>query len=180
MKKKIILVCLIILIIFVFFLILPLVEFKKDGKLYFIKYKEDFSYFESYTCYGESVSYDEKRDISITNIDIKKKFFFYVYNLEYEDGNLCDSEYILEESYIDNFINNAEIIDNYLNIDIKSLIEGKTAIVGNTRYTGNDYTQGIYYNLDGKYQELYVFYVDDLLVIQVGSFDDGARFISYK
>ena len=56
----------------------------------------------------------------------------------------------------------------------------KTAIVGNKRYFGDDYNNSIDYVLDGKYETLYVFYVDDLLVIQVGFSDEGPKFIAYK
>ena len=83
-------------------------------------------------------------------------------------------------SLIENFIKNAKICENDKNIDIASLIEGKEVIVGNTRYTGNDYTTVIFYELDGRYEEMYVFIVDDLLVIQVGSPDELPKFIAYK
>ena len=176
MKKILIIIGIIVLI----FIILPFIEIKKDNKLIFVKYKEDFSYFEENTCYHESISYNKKKDISITDIDIKKYFIFYVYNLEYKDGNLCDTEYLLEESYIKDFIDNAIITYNSHDIDIKSLIKGKTAIVSNTRYLGNDYSVSITYKLNGKEEEMYVFYDDDLLIIQVGSPDESTKFIAYK
>ena len=59
-------------------------------------------------------------------------------------------------------------------------VKGKKAIIKNKRYTGNEYDKGIFYQLDGKYEELYVFYVDDLLVIQVGSPDELPKFIAYE
>ena len=34
--------------------------------------------------------------------------------------------------------------------------------------------------INGKYETMYTFYVDDLLVIQVGLRDEGAKFIAYK
>ena len=39
-------------------------------------------------------------------------------------------------------------------------IEGKKAIVGNTRYIGNDYEAFINYKLDGKEEIMYIFYQD--------------------
>jgi hypothetical protein len=36
------------------------------------------------------------------------------------------------------------------------------------------------YKLDDKYEELYVFYLDDLLVIQVGNTDEGPKYIAYE
>ena len=66
------------------------------------------------------------------------------------------------------------------NVNISKLIEGKHAIVGNKRYSGNDYETFIEYKLDGKYQTMYIFYIEDLLVIQVGLSDEGPKFIAYK
>ena len=146
----------------------------------FISYSDDISKYEDYTCYHESISYLEKKDISIKKFNIKKFLIFYLFSLEYEKGNLCDNEYLLEESYIENFIENAQIMDNSNNINIEKLIESKTAIVGNTRYLGNDYETYINYKLDGKEEIMYIFYKDDLLVIQIGYPDETTKFIAYK
>jgi hypothetical protein len=100
--------------------------------------------------------------------------------MKYVSGDVRETEFILEEAYIKSFLQNAEITENINNIDLAALIEGKKAIVGNTRYVGNDYENGIFYKLDGRYEEMYVFYKDDLLIIQVGSPDELPRFIAYK
>jgi len=180
MKNTIIILISVILVIISLFFILPFIEIKKGNKLIYISYNDDISKYETYTCYNESVSYNEKKDISITNFDIKKYFIFYIFTLEYEEGNLCDTEWQVEEEYITNFIENAEIIENLNNIDVKSLIEGKEAIVSNTRYLGNDYETFIDYKLDGRYNVMYVFYKDDLLILQVGYPDETTKFIAYK
>ena len=57
---------------------------------------------------------------------------------------------------------------------------GKTAIISNKRYTGNDYNNAIYYTLGGKDGEMYIFEKDELLIIQVGSPDELPKFIAYK
>ena len=100
--------------------------------------------------------------------------------LNYKKGNICASEYLLEEDYINDFLDRAVINENVNNIDVSNLIEGKSAIVSNKKYFGNDYSNGIWYQLDGKEEVMYIFYVDDLLVIQVGYSDEGAKFIAYK
>ena len=100
--------------------------------------------------------------------------------MEYIEGNFCDTQFMLEESYIEDFIERAKIKENEANLDIAKLIEGKKAIVKNKRYTGNEYDKGIWYELDGKHEEMYVFYVDDLLIIQVGSPDELPKFIAYE
>lgn len=181
MKKSIIIIIFIILLFIIsLLLMLPYIKITVDNKILYINYDGDISEFDKNHCYNESVAYNAERDISITSFKIEKHFIFYLITLDYENGNLCDSEYILEEEYINNFINNAIIEDNDKHIDVASLIEGKTAIVGNTRYLGNDYTNAIYYVLDGRYDVMYIFYKDDLLIFQVGSPDESSRFIAYR
>ena len=67
-----------------------------------------------------------------------------------------------------------------VSVDFNKLVTDKEAIVGNTRYIGNDYETSISYILKDKHEILYIFYVDDLLVIQVGLSDEGPKFIAYK
>lgn len=181
MKKKVlVIVSVIVLMIIITLLVLPKIVIYGENKVTFISYNDDFSRFDQNHCYDESYAYYEDLDISIYNFDVEKKLFLYFITLEYEEGNVCETEYLLEESYIQNYIENAIIEENEQNIDIAALIEGKEAIVGNTRYSGNEYRDAIYYILDGKYEEMYIFYVDDLLVIQVGNSDEGPKFIAYK
>ena len=181
MKKKIWIPIVIILVIIGFFLIIyPTVEIQTDKKLIAFRYTEDITEFETEISYNENYTYYADRDITIKNFDFKKFLFFHVISMEYEEGNFCDTQFVLEEDYIRDFLERAEIEENVNNLDIAKLIEGKEAIVGNTRYLGNDYENGIFYVLDGKYEELYVFYVDDLLVIQVGSPDESPKYIAYR
>lgn len=179
MKKKnfLIIFCFVILI---FFFVYPFILIDTGKSLIKFGYTGDVSEFENYPCYGENYFYYEDKDISIHNFDFKKFLFFNMIVMEYQDGNVCETEYLLEESYINNFLENADIQLNENNIDLGKLIKGKTAIVGNKRYFGDDYNNSIDYVLDGKYETLYVFYVDDLLVIQVGFSDEGPKFIAYK
>ena len=180
-NKKYIIIGSIVGFILLFFMIVPFIKYKDNNTITYIAYKDhSFKYDEDILCYNESYFYNKDMDISISHVEVKKYLFFYLTTIHFKDGNVCDYEYYLEESYINNFINNAEIIENNNNLDISKLIEGSRAIVSNKLYIGNDYLSDIWYKLDGKYGELYVFYVDDLLVIQVGSRDDGAKFIAYE
>lgn len=176
MKRIIFLILFILLIL----LILPIIKIDNGNKITFISYSDNINKYETYTCYHESVSYNEEKDISIKSFNVKKYFIFYLFTLEYEKGNLCDKEWQLEEEYIEDFINNAEILYNPKNIDIKSLIKDKTAIVGNTRYLGNDYETFIDFKLNDKYEVMYLFYKEALLIIQVGYPDETTKFIAYK
>lgn len=169
------------IIIMVGFLVLfPMVELDDGKKIIKFSYSDDISEFEVNSCYNESYFYNEKRDISIYDFEFKKLLFFHAIVLNYEAGNVCDTEYVLEEKYINNFLANAIIEENNNNIDLAELIDGKTAIVGNIKYFGNDYLNSIDYILDGKHEKLYVFYVDDLFVIQVGLSDEGSKYIAYR
>ena len=180
MKKKVIIIVSVIFILSLFLVLLPLVKIDKNNTIKYIAFSDDISEYDEITCYDDGMSYYKKKDITIKEIDIEKKLFFYVLTLKYEKGNLCDSEFILEESYIENFLENAKIISNENNIDLNNLIKDKKVIIKNKRYSGNDYDTFIEYKLDGKYQIMYIFYVDDLLVIQIGHSDEGPKFIAYK
>ena len=181
MKKKGILIIIISLIILGLFLIIyPHIEIQTKNKLIAFRYNDYIDEFEDELSYGEIYAYYSKRDISVRNYEFKKFWFFHVITMDYIEGNFCDTQFMLEESYIQDFIERAEIEDNPSNINIAELIKGKTAIVGNKKYKGNDYETAIFYQLDGKYEEMYVFYKDNLLVIQVGSPDELPKFIAYK
>ena len=160
--------------------IYPNIEIDTGEKLIVFNYDGDFSKYDDNHSYNERYAYYEKYDISIRTFDVSNFLFFHIISMEYVKGDIRQTEFILEESYIEHFLKDAKIKENEKNLDIAKLIEGKEAIVSNTRYTGNDYDYSICYKLDGEYEELWVFYVDDLLVIQVGSPDECPRFIAYK
>jgi hypothetical protein len=180
MKKKLLISIIIILFILILLLIFLNVEFKKGNKLIMFSYNNDISEFEQNSCYDDSYFYNSKRNISVYGVDIKKYFVFYVITLDYKNGNICDKEFLLKEEYIHNFIDNATIKDNDNKINLRELIKNKRPIIGNKRYSGNNYENIVEYILDGKHEIMYVFYVDNLLVIQVGNTDEGPKFIAYK
>ena len=180
LKKKIIIGLAVLAAVAVCLIIYPTVEFQHNGKLVRLSYSDDLSEYEENASYDETFFYYKKRDISIKTFDIKKFLCFYVITMEYEKGNLADTQFLLEEDYIENFLKNAEITENPENIDLAKLIEGKTAIVKSKRYLGNDYETAIYYKLDGRHEVMYIFYTDDLLVLQIGHSDEGPKFIAYK
>ena len=181
MKKKLLITFgIIIVIIGLGLFIYPMIEFYKGDKLYVLTYKEDWSEWEENMCYGENYSYNEERNNSTYGWEFKNFLFFKWFELDYKKGNVCDTEYYLEEEYIDRIIKEAEIEYNDDNIDLAELIKGRKAIEGNKRYSGNEYNLSMTYKLDDKYEELYVFYLDDLLVIQVGCSDEGPKYIAYE
>lgn len=161
-------------------LIYPNIEFRKDGRLYVCRFSGDFSEFEENASYNELYFYNEKRDISLHHFDVKNFLCFYVLSFDYVAGDFRQTQFVLEEGYITHWLEAARIEENPENIDLAALIEGKTAVVGNTRYPGNEYDKGITYELDGKWEELYVYECDGMTVIQVGSPDELPKFIAYR
>ena len=148
--------------------------------LYVCQFSDDFSEFEENASYNELYFYNEQRDISIKTFDVKNFLCFYLLEMAYVEGDFRQTQFRLEEDYITNFLENAQIEENTANIDLAALLEGKTAVVGNTRYPGNDYETAITYKLDGKWETLYVFESEGLTVIQVGHSDELPKFIAYR
>ena len=180
MKKLLKIVVVPFFIIAAALIVYPNIVIDTGKELIACNYTGDFSEYDINHSYNEVYCYNEKYDVSIRTFDVDNFLCFYTIRMEYVEGDVRETEFVLEESYIDNFLNNAKITENINNVDLAKLIEDKTAVVSNTRYTGNDYENGIFYELDGKEEEMYIFYVDDLLVIQVGSSDELPRFIAYK
>ena len=175
------------LIIVVFIVIYPSIEFNKDGYLYLMSYGKDFEYSEDFKeldqemCYDESYSYNKKRNISISSWDYDGFLFFKWFKVKYKKGNVCKTEFILDESYIKNFIENAEIKKGSDSVDLEELIKGREAIISNTRYPWNDEYKYISYILNGKEQEMFIFINEEgLIIIQVGLSDEGPKYIAYK
>ena len=179
-KKTILTSVILIVIITVFLIVYPMIRIDSGERLIVFNYNGDYSKYDVNHSYGELYCYNEEFDVSIKSFEVKRFLFFYSVSMEYIEGDFRETQFVLEEEYINDFLKNAKIIENESSIDISSLIKGKNVIVGNTRYTGNDYTDCILYKLHDKYEEMFVFTVDDLLIIQVGSPDELPKFIAYK
>lgn len=178
-KLTIFVVCIVLLSLH---LIIPWLEFDYNNKIYMFSHTDMYYEFEDEYCYSENVAYDEEKQISVTGWDFKKvPFGFYMFIYEYEKGNLCEKEYVLEESYIKHFLEDAKIDKDSDDVDLKELIKGKKAIVSNTRYPWNDDYKWIGYELDGKHEEMFISTNEDgLLIIQVGASDEGPKYIAYE
>ena len=179
MKKKRIVVT-VVLVFALFLIVYPLIELDTGTKLIRCSYTGDFSEYEKNQSYHELYCYYEKKDVSIRSFDVKNFLFFHTITMEYIKGDFRETQFLLPEAYVEKFLKEAKIIENPKNIQLAALIQGKEAIVGNKRYLGNDYENVIFYKLDGKYEEMYVFYIDELLVVQVGSPDELPKYIAYK
>ena len=169
-----------VLIIGLIVLIYPNIEFKRDGKLYVCSLTDDFSEFEENLSYNELYFYNERHDISLKNFRVNNFLCFYIFTFDYVEGDVRETQFVLEEEFIDYWLKNAEIKENESNIDIAQIIENKTAIVSNKRYLGNEYNKSITYVLDGEWETLYVFESEELTIIQVGSPDESPKYIAYR
>ena len=177
----------IISIIIILLMIYPCIEYRNNNHIYMFSYandyidSKDFQNLEDEMCYDESYAYNKKRDISVSNYEYKKILFFKYLKLKYQEGNICDKEFILEESYIEKFIKTATIIENNNNVNLKELIKDKTPILKNKRYELNEKHDYIEYKLDGKNMSMYIFTNEEnILIIQVGLGDEGPKYIAYK
>ena len=168
------------IILGVFIIAYPFIKIDTGNKLIICNFDGDFSEYDINHSYNEIYCYNEERDISIKNFEVNNFLFFYTVSMDYIKGDFRKMQFVLPESYIEDFLNNAEIIENENNIQLASLIEGKTAVISDKKYSGNDYTNMIFYKLNGKEEEMSIFTVGDLLVIQVGSPDELPKFIAYK
>ena len=182
MKKLLKILIPVVILVAVFFAIYPTIEFEKDGQFIALRYNADISEFETDISPDERYTYYGERDISIKQFDFKKFLCFWAIIMDYEEGNLIETQYMLEEAYVVDFIANAEILENENNADVAALIEGKTAIVSGAVYSPvyYDEIQHIIYKLHGEENVMLIYQVDDLLVIQVGHSDEGPRYIAYQ
>lgn len=177
----------VLIIILALIIIYPSIEFYIGDNLYLMTYgkdwdkSEDLDELEQELCYDESYSYNVKRDISISGWEYEGFLFFKWFKVKYKEGNVCATEYLLEESYIKKFLEKAKIESNEENVDLAKLIENKTAVVGNTRYNWDETAKYIGYTLDGKYMDMYIWINEEgFVIVQVGLSDEGPKYIAYK
>lgn len=188
MKIKVILILGVVLIVIgVCMCVYPHIEFYSDNHLYMMSYSknweesEDVDQIEQEFCYDESYAYNRQRDITIVDWEYENFWIFRWFKINYQRGNICSTEYLLEESYIKDFLERAIIEENEDNVNLGKLIAGKKVIVGNKRYPYDENRKYIGYKLDGKYMDMFVWENEEgLLIIQVGLGDEGPKYIAYK
>jgi hypothetical protein len=181
MKRKVIIgIAVGIVLVGICLLLYPTIEIQTSNQMIAFRYTDYIDEFETELSSDERYGYYAEKDVSVNNYQFHKFWFFHVITMDYIDGNYCETQYQLEESYIKAFVEHAEITENDKGVDIAKLIEGKTAVVGNTRYSRTEHDAVVYYILNGKEEVLYVYYSDELLVIQVGDTDEGPRYIAYR
>lgn len=180
---KVFIPILIILVILAFgLLFIDKIKITIGNEIRYLSLSSDILWIEenSTTCYDDSLTYLKDKGITIKDFELDKVGFLWYHRLIFEEGNLCDYEFYINEKDFLYLITKGEIIYNDDNIDLSKMIKGKEAKVGNTRYPWKDDYKYIQYKVDDKYYELYITERDDLLVIQIGNSDEGPKYIAYK
>ena len=152
------------------------------NEIRYISLDNDISWIDdnSITCYDESYTYLKDKNISIKDIDFKEVGFLWYHKLTFEEGNVCEYEFYIDEKDFLYMISKGEIVENKDKLDLVQMIKGKVAITGNKRYSWEDEYKYMGLNIDGEYKEIYVTEREDLLVIQIGNSDEGPKYIAYK
>jgi hypothetical protein len=158
------------------------IKVTSGNEIRYISLDSDVSWLDdnSITCYDESYTYLKDRNVSIKDIDFKKVWFLWYHKLTFVEGNVCETEFFIDEKDFLYMITKGEIVDNEDEVDFNKLIKDKEAIVGNTRYSWEDNHKYVGLNINGEYKEIYVTERDGLVVIQIGNSDEGPKYIAYK
>lgn len=180
--KVFITVFVIILVLAFALLFIDKIKITVGNEIRYVSLSSDVLWLEdnSITCYDDGFTYLKDKGITIKNIDFKKVGFLWYHRITFEEGNLCDYEFYIEEKDFLYLITKGEVISNEDNLDLSKMIKGKEAIVGNTRYPWEDDYKFIQYKLDDKYYELYITEREELLVIQIGNSDESPKYIAYR
>ena len=181
---KVFVVIFVILLVLAFSLLfIDKIKITVGNEIRYISLSSDVLWMENEeytTCYDDGLTYLKKRNITVKNIDFKKIGFLWYHRVIFEEGNLCDYEFYIEEKDFLYMITKGEILENKDKIDLVEMIKGKEAIVGNTRYPWVEEYKYLQIKVDKDYKDVYVSERDGLLVIQIGNGDEGPKYIAYK
>lgn len=90
------------------------------------------------TCYDESYFYDADLDITIIKYYVEKSFPFNKIHLKYNHGNYCENEYVLDNNWLNEFIDKAQINE----VEIKKcIIKNDTVDCDNKNIINEDFKQ---------------------------------------
>ncbi len=148
-------------------------------------------------CYDESYFYDKDLDITIFKYEVKGGKFLNNIYLDYQLGNYCENEYVLDEDWISEFQKGAKIseiklemcentctekdvekkyIDNLLNyIKTQERIEHNDNVNMNAKYIIK-----VYYELNKDLYFLSIFKYESYLAFKVVDQDDHPKNAIYK
>lgn len=169
------------LVVIMLLMCYPFLEISINNKLYVFNYFSDYTEWEENTCYDDSFSYNEKRDISISDIKLKNILFFKWFEIIYTEGNMCEEEYVIEEKRFLDIVNKGIIINNDDKVDILSLIKNKQIMKENKKYNWLDDYKYISYKYNSEVVEIYVTERENnTIIFQIGNSDENPKFIAYK
>ena len=104
MKKLIVSLVALAAVIGAVLIVFPNIEIRPTATLYVCQYSDSFGEFEENPSYNERYFYNEKRDISIDKMEVRSVLFCHVLELKFVEGDKRETQFVLEEDYIKNFI----------------------------------------------------------------------------
>lgn len=152
------------------------------------------------TCYDESYFYDSDLNITIFKYYVEDEKPFNKIYLDYQFGNYCKNEYILDKDWISEFQDKAKLseikletcefgkceerdvdqkyIDDLMNYMLAYEREELTVNIGVKVDT--KYVTSVYYSLNNKSYMLNIFEYDDYLAFKIINQDDQQKNAIYK
>ena len=148
------------------------------------------------SCYDESYFYDSNLDITISQYNVIDEFPINKIYLTYTLGNYCENQYVLDNDWANQFINDFEIEEASINEktinkeDVLELfeyieqedtfrVENKTII--NINEDVSNYLVSVYYLLDSKPYILEIFkYNDNQIAFKVTDANDHSKNAIYN
>ena len=189
-KKRYIPLAVILFIMAAVLLIYPHIIIQSGDLIIACRYSDDISQFETEVSADENYVYWEEKDVTWSGFDVKKFGPFHLIYLETEPGNTIASKYALDPGYMDQFLANAviDVVEKDYNEvdftvdDVEAILADKSPVDSGDKYTCPDYDTAyrIYYTLVEEETIMYLYEVDDLLVVQVGYPDEGPKYIAYR
>ncbi len=153
------------------------------------------------SCYDESYFYDKGNNVTISKYEVEDKGSINEIYLSYKKGNYCENEFVLDDNWMIEFLNNSTITeikadnnvtlkyDINLNIeDVKNamnefLSSNYTRANNKGKITDeeNDFLVKIYYTLNSKSYELSIFdYEEEYIAFVVVDPNDAQKNAIYK
>jgi hypothetical protein len=161
-----------------------------DISNYISKYIENLP-----SCYDEGLFYDEDIDITFSKYSVVKKGFYNEIEINYDKGNLCEDEFVLESDWFSNFEANAVISEAYISkcedgtcdskaisdIEVTTIFNSikdiDTIRIENTKNIGNNdiYEVSIYYKQEEKLYVMSIFKYNYYLAFKVIDENDHGK-----
>jgi hypothetical protein len=147
------------------------------------------------SCYDEGYRYDESADITFSNYQVNNRDFYNEIDITYENGNLCEDEYVLDTDWYINFVNDATISESFITkcsdgtcnkkilaledvsqiISVISAIDTMRIENKNNIPSGEDVVAEIYYEMNDELFTLSIYKHNYYLAFNISDQDDHSK-----